>query len=51
MYIIVPNAFQDKRYEEYKDMKKAKVGSYNSSQSKPISRDEVEKLILDEGLI
>lgn len=46
MYAVLPTAFRIKVHEEYKNKKLAKVGSYNSVNINPISKEELESMLI-----
>lgn len=51
-YVVIPMNFSVDGYKlKYDNCKKAKVGSYNSSEAEPINIDAVKKLLIDEGLV
>ncbi|WP_294182017.1 SDR family NAD(P)-dependent oxidoreductase [uncultured Clostridium sp.] len=51
MYAVIPNTYVGELDKYYKLKKKAKAGSYNSSDLIPITKEEVRKLLIGEGLI
>lgn len=51
MYAIMPSIYVDNIKSFYKDLKKAKVGSYNSSDTVSITKEQVRKMLKDEGLV
>lgn len=51
-YVVIPLSFRMGNYDDkYGETKKAEIKSYNSSDSVPIDKEEVRKLILGEELI
>lgn len=52
MFMVMSSISREDEYKIYYDQyKKAEVGSYTSHDERPISKEEVRKLILHEGLI
>ncbi|MEY7998793.1 SDR family NAD(P)-dependent oxidoreductase [Clostridium sp. Mt-5] len=51
MYAVIPNTYTDELNGYYKSEKKVKAGSYNSSDTVPITKEEVRRLLSSENLI
>ncbi|WP_446897232.1 SDR family NAD(P)-dependent oxidoreductase [Clostridium sp. LBM24168] len=51
MYVVIPNTYADELNGYYKMEKKAAVGSYNSSDAMPVEKENVRKLLVNEGLV
>lgn len=51
MYAVIPSTYVSQLHKYYKYEKRAEIGSYNSSDAVPITKEEVRKLLLDEGLL
>ncbi|MBP2033795.1 FlaA1/EpsC-like NDP-sugar epimerase [Clostridium algifaecis] len=51
MYAVIPNTYTCELNRYYDMDKKAKVGSYNSSDAVPITKEEVRDLLLSERLV
>jgi FlaA1/EpsC-like NDP-sugar epimerase len=52
MYAVIPITFIKSKYENfYKNFKHSETGRYTSNKQKPITKEEIRKLILSENLI
>jgi len=51
MYAVIPPTYAKNMEKQYCFEKKAEISSYNSSNMPAISREEVRKMLLDEGLV
>ncbi|WP_017752689.1 SDR family NAD(P)-dependent oxidoreductase [Clostridium tyrobutyricum] len=51
MYTVISNTYTNALNKYYGHMPKAEVGSYNSSDTEPISKEQVRELLLSEKLV
>lgn len=51
MYAVIPPTYVSEIEKYYKEEKRAQIGSYNSSDAVPITKEEVRKLLKEEGLV
>ncbi|AKN33928.1 membrane protein [Clostridium carboxidivorans P7] len=51
MYAVMPSIYAENVKNFYKEFRKAEVGSYNSSDAVAITKEEVRKILKDEGLV
>lgn len=51
MYAVMPSVYAENIKNFYKEFRKAKVGSYNSSDTVAITKEEARKIIKYEGLV
>ncbi|MCY6370406.1 SDR family NAD(P)-dependent oxidoreductase [Clostridium ganghwense] len=51
MYAVIPSTYAEIISKFYKEEKRVEVGSYNSHDIEPLTKEEVRKLLKEEGLV